>query len=141
MESVKRKNVALRTLIEAVEIPQLESSTERKNSNGKSFEHNLDLRMHDAIDPQETESEELPPLEAPHSKEYKRKFTDRRKESKQTPCPNLKNIPKLPRFRFPSSSRTSPTQPNSDGLVRLLPKRSSGLVPDLLQPDMMALKI
>lgn len=138
MESVKRRNVALRTLIEAVEIPQLESSTEGGSSNVKSLEDSLDRRMYGAIDSEETESEQSQPLETSHSNKCNRKSIDHRKELKQHPSPNTK---KLPRFRFPSTSRTSPLRPNSDSLVRQIPKRSSGLVPDLLQPDMMALKI
>jgi hypothetical protein len=129
MESVKRKNVALRALIEAVEIPQPELLTGKSHLHEKSIEDNLDLFMHDAIELEETEGELFETLD---SKNYKMKPVCQRKESKKLASPNAK---KLPQFWFPSS-QNSPKIPNMD-----VPKRSSGLVPDLMQPDIMALKI
>ena len=137
MESVKRKNVALRALIEAVEIPRPELLTGKSPLHEKSIIDNLDLCMHGAIELEETEGEQPSSLETLDSKKYKMKSVFQTKKlaspnAKKLPSPNAK---KLPQFWFPSS-QNSPKTFNMD-----VPKRSSGLVPDFMQPDIMALKI
>lgn len=138
MEAVKRKNVALRTLIEAVDIPQPDSFTEKGHENHRSVVDNLDIRMHGPIDSHEKVIDS--PLGMNVEKECKIKQQDDRKLQKNSGIRLNTKGKKLRRFRFPSAE-PKPKASRFQTMQNHSQTRSSGLVPDLLQPDVMALKI
>ena len=142
MEAVKRKNVALRTLLEAVEIPNPDLVLDEGDMNSRIIKDSDNyLHFHDD-DIITTEDKKVDQSKAFVGKPRNTEGLDYKKKTDIARSRSIKssqNAKKLPLYHHPSSQSNRISSHPKD--IYSSKKTLSGLVPDLLQPDLMSLKI
>jgi hypothetical protein len=146
MEAVKRKNVALRTLLEAVEIPNPDLVLDEGDMNSRIITGSDNyLHFHDDDDDDDiitTEDKKVDQTKAFNGKPRNTEGLDYKKKTDNARSRSIKSsqhAKKLPLYHHPSSQSNRISSHPKD--IYSSKKTLSGLVPDLLQPDLMSLKI